>query len=438
MIQLVYFICEFLFAFAKSWVSFGLIEAGAEPKVEKRTEYAVRLVVAALVAGLNTYNNSVISVLFSSAMLLIAVAILALGARSIYRKKFCDCFYLIYLFWMILAMLDFFVQTVACSILLTQGAESTVLLRVGIPRAVYLILSMLAVMWVGKILYAWLSRTNFRQYQKGSLFVSLLLFFSMTRFQTIYTYSTPGDLMNRWWIVILGGFVLTLCFAVYAIRRKEREQLRLHRVKVDMLEQNYQSLLQVYEEKAILLHDMKNHFLVMREMVQADQKSELLTYMDEINGEVLQKRSRDLTNHKLLNLILNRKIQEAEDAGMRVEYEFDDMSELRLQPMEICALFCNMLDNAIEANQKVPSDAERWMKMSCTRKYKTLIVSLANPTVGESQVDEDGIPLTTKQNKSIHGFGIQSMRQIVEKYEGHIQFDMEEGVFAVTGYLKAF
>ena len=246
------------------------------------------------------------------------------------------------------------------------------------------------------------------------------------------------DVLGVWRIFGLTLFVAALAFLYYRIYLKDGEERRLQQLKFNMLESNYQSLMQVYEEKAILLHDIKNHIQMIREMVEHDEKNEVLTYLDTMSRKLLRSKHRDLTNHKLLNLILNMKFHEAETAGISVEYEFDDMSELQLKPMEICALFTNLLDNAIEANQRLPQEESRWIKMSCTRKNNLLLLNLSNPVDETVKVTDGELPFTTKEDKNIHGFGMRSIRQILETYEGHMRIDVEERTFCVTAYLRVF
>lgn len=132
------------------------------------------------------------------------------------------------------------------------------------------------------------------------------------------------------------------------------------------------------------------------------------------------------------------KFHEAETAGIMVEYEFDDMSELLLKPMEICALFTNLLDNAIEANEKLTEGAVRCIHMSCIRKNNLLLLNLSNPVEDNVKVVDGELPFTTKEDKQFHGFGMRSIRQILDAYEGHMRIDVEEKMFLVTAYLRGF
>jgi len=244
--------------------------------------------------------------------------------------------------------------------------------------------------------------------------------------------------LGTWKFFGLTLFVAAVAFLYYRIYLKDGEEHRLQQLKLHMLESNYQSLMQVYEEKAILLHDVKNHIQMVREMVEQDEKQEVLTYLDTMSVKLLRNKHRDLTNHKLLNLILNMKFHEAEVAGISVEYEFDNMSMLHLKPMEICALFTNLLDNAIEANEKLAESVPRYLHMSCLRKNNMLLLNLSNPVGADVKMVDGELPITTKEDNQFHGFGMRSVRQILETYEGHMRIDVENGEFLLTAYLQGF
>ena len=155
-------------------------------------------------------------------------------------------------------------------------------------------------------------------------------------------------------------------------------------------------------------------------------------------GVLRKGRNRDLVNHDLLNLILNRKFQEAEEAGISVWYELDDMEKLVLKSMEICALFANILDNSIEANQALTKETGRWIRVTCTRKKKMLVISCSNPVPNGKIRFVGGIPQTTKKDSGNHGLGMRSIQQVVDSSGGHMQIEVKDDIFGLKIYLEGF
>lgn len=235
-----------------------------------------------------------------------------------------------------------------------------------------------------------------------------------------------------------GSLLVMLSLGGYIFVQREKERGRLLRLRMNMMECDYQELLKVYEEKEILLHDIKRHMQTIRGMAEKGQNQKILCYLNEMNGVLQKGRNRNLVNHDLVNLILNQKFREAEDAGIALQYEMTDMNCLLLNPTEICALFSNMLDNAIEANLKSTEDMKRWISLTCIRKGQLLVVFIANPMTEKKIRYAGGIPETTKQNKREHGLGIRSIRQVVNMYDGHMLIETGDGVFSLIVCLNGF
>jgi len=416
-----------------------LMEAITEPKWSRRKQYIIWAVVIIMVAGLNTCNNGMNSTLFSNNFMMIIVLLLSLASSATYYCRYRDAFYNIFLLWTGLALVDFLFQTIAYVILADVGIAADIFLTATLYRGIYLLLCAVFLCVVAQFVCRWMKAViglNLKWKWKW-LFVPPL-FLCMVYFQRIYLLLVSEQVMRSWWVFLSGNILMILIFTGYFFIRKEKERNRLQQLKMDMMEYDYRALRRAYEEKEILLHDVKKHMQVIRGMVEAEQRQEIFVYLDEMNGMLQKGRNRDLVNHDLLNLILNQKFQEAEDAGISIQYEMEDMGGLQLKSTEICALFSNILDNAIEANQKMAEGMERWIKLVCTRKGQILLIDISNPMAEKKIRFVGGIPETTKQDKGEHGFGMRGIRQIVNTHNGHMLVETENGILRFTVYLRGF
>ena len=98
--------------------------------------------------------------------------------------------------------------------------------------------------------------------------------------------------------------------------------------------------------------------------------------------------------------------------------------------IDLCVLVGNLLDNAIEACQKI--DKQKRIQVSFKQEGNFLNVIIKNTYIDEKNNDL----LTTKDNKLNHGYGIKSVRSIVEKYEGTFKIIKNNGYFIVSVLLK--
>lgn len=243
-------------------------------------------------------------------------------------------------------------------------------------------------------------------------------------------------------LFLTGIMIVLLVLGIYVLKRKAKKKSQTQQLKIEMLEYNYEALLQMYEKKSILVHDMKNHMLAIAKMVEEDHKEEALAYIAQITGEMRQSRKVVSTNHKMLDSILNMKFQEAQDAQIKVQCKCDDMRNLKLTLVEICALFTNLLDNAIEANRRLPPGEERKMDVVCRKRGTMLIVSVINPVRLEEDTEKHILSETGKKDqnkdKNMHGFGLLSVKKIINSHDGYMKTDIYDNTFHIVVYLIGF
>ena len=88
-----------------------------------------------------------------------------------------------------------------------------------------------------------------------------------------------------------------------------------------------------------------------------------------------------------------------------------------MEVMDICSIFGNALDNAIECVEKCEEKEKRVIHFLVAPQKKFLLIKVENYCEEEPEL-LDGLPKTTKDNTDFHGFGMRSMKYIVEKYDG--------------------
>jgi sensor histidine kinase regulating citrate/malate metabolism len=97
---------------------------------------------------------------------------------------------------------------------------------------------------------------------------------------------------------------------------------------------------------------------------------------------------------------------------------------------DVYSLFGNIFDNAIEAVSKL-DEKERSIGFSIKRSGNFVAINIYNGYAGQISF-ANGLPITDKKNKNYHGFGIKSVRYVVDKYGGEMQINAQDGVFDLT------
>lgn len=266
----------------------------------------------------------------------------------------------------------------------------------------------------------------------------LPLFVCVMYFQRIYLSVLSEMLLYYWWLFLFGCLLAVVSLLAYIAVQYARESSRSLQQKMEAIEDEYQIWRQAYEKIEILQHDFSKHKQFIQDLIEAGRGKDALVHLEEIDRALKSDINRNLVNHGMLNLVLNRKMKEGEASGIAVQYEMCDMDGLLLSSVEIVALITNILDNAIEANQELAEGIERWITLACTRKGQMLVICASNSKAGGKLKFKGEIPRTTKTGKGIHGLGMRSIQQVVRQYEGHMQIKAGEDTFKLTVYLKGF
>lgn len=163
-------------------------------------------------------------------------------------------------------------------------------------------------------------------------------------------------------------------------------------------------------------HDMKNHFLCLGELAGRGDLEKVKAYIQELQEE-LGETGRELrTGNEIADAILNEKnlIARAGDIEIRLEGKLPD--PLTVRATDICTIFANALDNALESlmNQE---ESPKWISVYIRQQGGILSLTFQNP-VSSGVILPPGT--TAKKEKEDHGLGILNMIYAAEKYKGRI------------------
>lgn len=236
--------------------------------------------------------------------------------------------------------------------------------------------------------------------------------------------------------VALGFAVINICIFYFLLDflEKETEIQRLHiqeehaRNRLEL----YYTMQQSYEQQRKYLHDYKNQLTCLQDMLENGQVREACSYLDTLTGNFKKSIDHVNTNHTVVNVVLNRKYQEAADKGIAMTVVVNDLSELTMRTEEIVTLLVNLLDNAIEACEKVSGDKVIQFKM--TLEAREVVLSVRNPTAETVRIKDNRI-VTSKRDKSLHGIGLLNIEEVIRKNNGTSVIKCEDGEFGFSAMI---
>lgn len=228
-------------------------------------------------------------------------------------------------------------------------------------------------------------------------------------------------------ICIILANIMTYYF--FTVMNKEYENT----IKAKLLEQQNETLKKSIADKDAFVKEMKT--------VRHDIKNQLLTimkYADEGKNEDIKEYVSVLTNNYLPNIlnyintnnaafdaVINSKIAVCSQRNIFMEVNIKQNTDIFILPSEIAVLFGNLLDNAIEAAKDTD---EKRITIDIQKNASYLIIFVSNSIKSSVLKDNKNLE-TSKPDKELHGIGIKSIKNIVEKHNGMIQFYEEENEF---------
>lgn len=215
---------------------------------------------------------------------------------------------------------------------------------------------------------------------------------------------------------IIGVNIFLVFYMMIAARTEiEKNSLRdaARQTKMELL--IYQNKQELYTKQGKRLHEYKNQLLTISHMLEQGQVSQTLDYVQGLTGEIAKELERIYTNHPTVDAILNMKRQEALNRGIHVNYMCSNLKDMRLTEEAIIILLGNLLDNAIEAAETCESGRNIQVRM--VQEERQLVITVKNPC-DKQPLWEDGRIVTSKPDGENHGFGLEIVQDIVERYDG--------------------
>lgn len=203
--------------------------------------------------------------------------------------------------------------------------------------------------------------------------------------------------------------------------KKEAEEMRKQDVELRELHQNVRKL----------KHDMKNHLMVLTAYLNDCEYEQAKAYTSELLDKFSTMHSYIETGNILLNHIVNEKFSYARTLGIVVKAEIENLAFEGMSRMDFSSLLSNMLDNAIEALAK-ENNGQLQVVINACRGYETICVK---NQISESVLASNPDLISTKEEKSQHGFGIGTIKLLVEQYGGMLDFYEEDSFFCVKVFI---
>lgn len=240
------------------------------------------------------------------------------------------------------------------------------------------------------------------------------------RFHVFVFIVTSGGLFFAWLLGIMIFYVRDMNESLITAN-EQKDQMYLAE------KEYYQLLLQREEDTRKFRHDLNNHLVSIRELVDEKNWKKLETYLDGLQIELgtIQKKKFETGNSILdaLSLYLLAGVDSDVDVSINAHLE----EKLIIDSVKLCTIYSNLLNNAVEEIERYPDTCGRYIAVEIWSDEDWLKLEIRN-SLFENAKD---LRKTSKKDTQNHGFGIRNVKEKVEEMEGMILFSQKAGEFCV-------
>lgn len=267
-------------------------------------------------------------------------------------------------------------------------------------------------------------------YSHGNFYTKVIIVFSLstTVITTILSnYSRPLEPQNLQLAMVIRCFSALFALCVLILRTGILEQSRMWeelRTTEELLHAEKKQFENIRSDMDII--NMKCH----------DIRHQLSQYAGKLTEEELKSLRSAIriydatlkTGSDILDMLLYKRQGFCQENHIKITCIADGECLSFLSPSDQYSLFNNALENAIEAVLSLPDPEMRIISLTVEQKNGLVSIHVTN-YFNRSCTIEDGLPQTTNEDVQHHGYGTQSLRYIVQQYNGRISFETDDGIF---------
>ena len=206
----------------------------------------------------------------------------------------------------------------------------------------------------------------------------------------------------------------------------KRIDKQIEKYQRELIDTHYQEVETMYKKMRGWRHDYRNHIQTMKVLANKGDIESLKEYLNKLDEDLSTVDTVVKTGNAMADAILNSKISLAKSKGINVKVDAHVPVKLKMSELDLCVILGNLFDNAIEASLPLPEE-NRLIRVYMVMKNTQLYISFTNFTSTKKQVKTSNLFKTTKGDG--HGFGLIRIDSIIEKLDGYLSRNSEDGAF---------
>lgn len=262
----------------------------------------------------------------------------------------------------------------------------------------------------------------------------LLVFFNSTLAVFLLyklAYESSITHMNYLLMICSFGLFLSTFFSFYMCERMAKQNEIINRQQqyeqqLESQSKHLDDILVNQEALRVFRHDMRNHFTAITRYFQENDCEGGLNYISGINGVVMNDKERIKTGNIAFDAIINTKKALADSKNIAFDINVQIPEKLPIDAADVCVIFGNALDNAIEACERITYGMKK-ISLNFVYEDNTVFCKLVNSMSKENMHGYK----THKRDKLNHGLGIENIKTSLSKYNNVFNIEHSDNEFVL-------
>lgn len=178
-------------------------------------------------------------------------------------------------------------------------------------------------------------------------------------------------------------------------------------------------------------HDIKNHLLYLETLSSENKLPEIQAYLQSLTCKWKELPRLFITGNDVLDSILNAKQFLLDEHKIILTLSGDFTGALNILPIDLCTIFSNAVDNAVEAVSQLPPLIERQIKLEIKNNHNFNLITLQNPVAAPVLIKNNHVVSDKKSNVNEHGYGLKNISRALQPYDGYMRLTSTDTNFCV-------
>lgn len=196
-----------------------------------------------------------------------------------------------------------------------------------------------------------------------------------------------------------------------------------------LMTENYKRLHATQQSYAKILHDFKHHIMAVQELVNTGKIKLATEYLNSLLETSYQQATQCHSGNDIIDAIINSKLSEAKVKNIHFTFLTNLYTSIHIDPVDLCGVLANQLQNAFEACDKISNLADRKVHVEIKQAQSFVFLKVENTVVSNPFDNNPDLHSTKHISSELHGYGLLNMKSIAEKYEGSVRSEFKNGQF---------